>query len=50
MAWLMVGAAVFSLLALPRTGAPWRRARPVARHDVIGFLAVLPAVAVGFMS
>lgn len=47
MAWLMVGAAVFSLVALPRLAAV-TGVRPVARHDVIGFLAVLVAVAVGY--
>jgi MFS transporter, PAT family, beta-lactamase induction signal transducer AmpG len=47
MAWLMVGAAVFSLAALPHLAAV-TGARPVARHDVIGFLAVLAAVAVGY--
>lgn len=48
MAWLMVGAAALTLLALPRlrhAAAP----RTVARHDVLGFLAVLAAVAVGFV-
>ena len=48
MAWLMVGAAVFSLLALPRL-AIVAGARPVARHDVVGFLAVLAAVSVGYV-
>jgi len=49
MAWLMVGGAVFSLFALPRLapldGAP----RAVARNDVFGFLAVLVAVALGYI-
>lgn len=46
MAGLMVAAAVFSALALPRLAAP--AAKPtLARHDVIGFLAVLAAVALG---
>jgi MFS transporter, PAT family, beta-lactamase induction signal transducer AmpG len=48
MAWVMVGAAVLSALALPRLktiAAP----QTVARHDVIGFLAVVAAVAVGFI-
>ncbi|MDZ5456395.1 AmpG family muropeptide MFS transporter [Azohydromonas lata] len=48
MAMLMVGAAVVSavlLPRLPRTTAP----RTVARHDVIGFLAVMAAVAVGYL-
>ncbi|MFI4929889.1 MAG: AmpG family muropeptide MFS transporter [Burkholderiales bacterium] len=48
MAWLMTGVAVFSLLALPRL-ASVVGARPVARHDVIGFLAVLLAVSVGYV-
>jgi PAT family beta-lactamase induction signal transducer AmpG len=48
MAWLMAGVAVFSLLALPRLAAV-TGARPVARHDVIGFLAVLLAVAAGYL-
>jgi len=47
MAWLMVGAAVVSLVALPRL-ATVTGTRPVARHDVVGFLAVLLAVAVGY--
>src|SRR5262245_45992605 len=47
MAWLMVGAAAFSLVALPRLSVV-TGARPVARHDVVGFLAVLLAVAVGY--
>jgi PAT family beta-lactamase induction signal transducer AmpG len=47
MAGLMVLAAVFSALALPRLrSAP--QPTSVARHDVVGFLAVLAAVAVGF--
>lgn len=48
MAWLMVGAAALSVLALPRlhiVPAP----RTVARHDVVGFLAVVAAVALGFV-
>ena len=48
MAWLMAGAAVFSLVALPRLPAIAGE-RPVARHDVVGFLAVLSAVAVGYV-
>ncbi|MBE7419795.1 MAG: MFS transporter [Ideonella sp.] len=47
MAWLMAGSAVFSLLALPPL-APTGGARSVARHDVVGFLAVLAAVALGY--
>jgi MFS transporter, PAT family, beta-lactamase induction signal transducer AmpG len=47
MAWLMVGAAVFSALALP--GLP-ASATPcsVPRHDLLGFAAVLLAVAAGY--
>jgi PAT family beta-lactamase induction signal transducer AmpG len=49
MAWLMVAAAVFSLFALPRlpmlTGA-----RTAGRNDVFGFLAVLAAVALGYVA
>jgi PAT family beta-lactamase induction signal transducer AmpG len=48
MAWLMAGAAVFSLLALPRL-APLQGPRAVARNDVLGFLAVLAAVALGYL-
>jgi MFS transporter, PAT family, beta-lactamase induction signal transducer AmpG len=48
MAWLMIGAAVFSLLVLPRL-AVLSGERTVARHDVIGFLAVLVAVALGYV-
>ncbi|HJV60966.1 MAG TPA: MFS transporter [Albitalea sp.] len=48
MGWLMVGAAALSVIALPRlTVAPVPHT--VARHDVFGFLAVLVAVAVGFV-
>jgi PAT family beta-lactamase induction signal transducer AmpG len=46
MAWLMVGAAVLSVLLLPRL----KNATPpqtVARHDLVGFAAVLLAVALG---
>jgi MFS transporter, PAT family, beta-lactamase induction signal transducer AmpG len=48
MAWLMVGAAVLSAVALPRlkdSTVP----TSVARQDVLGFLAVIAAVAVGFL-
>jgi PAT family beta-lactamase induction signal transducer AmpG len=46
MAWVMAGAAVFSLTLLPALKhAP--RPTSVARHDVVGFLAVAAAVAVG---
>src|SRR5262245_8390 len=48
MAWLLAGTAVFSLFALPRLPA-MAGERPVARHDVIGFLAVLAAVALGYV-
>jgi PAT family beta-lactamase induction signal transducer AmpG len=47
MAWLMVGAAALSALALPRLpelAAP----RSVARNDLLGFLAVVAAVAAGY--
>ncbi|WP_372527819.1 AmpG family muropeptide MFS transporter [Piscinibacter sp.] len=48
MAGLMIGAAVVSAVALPRLAAA---AAPssVARRDVLGFLAVVAAVAVGFV-
>jgi PAT family beta-lactamase induction signal transducer AmpG len=46
MAGLMLLAAVFSAVALPRL-APRPGSRSVARHDVIGFFAVLGAVALG---
>src|SRR5262245_21769057 len=48
MAWLMVGAALFSLLVLPRLPT-LSGERSVARHDVFGFLAVLVAVALGYV-
>ncbi len=48
MAWLMAGAALFSLLALPRL-APLPGPRAAARNDVLGFLAVLAAVALGYL-
>ncbi|HEX6707715.1 MAG TPA: MFS transporter [Albitalea sp.] len=48
MAWLMVGAAVLSALVLPRLKvAPVPTS--VARQDVIGFVAVMAAVGVGFV-
>src|SRR5450432_726937 len=49
MALFMIGAAVFSALFAPRLVAA---ARPVtvARNDVLGFLAVAVAVAVGFVA
>jgi PAT family beta-lactamase induction signal transducer AmpG len=46
MAGLMVLAALFSAVALPRL-APRPGRTSVARHDVIGFFAVLGAVALG---
>ncbi len=48
MAWLMVGAAVLSVVALPRlpsAAVPAGR----ARNDLLGFGAVLAAVLVGFL-
>ena len=48
MAWLMVGAAVLTVVLLPRL-AHVRTATSVARHDVLGFIAVLVAVAIGFL-
>ncbi len=49
MALFMVGAAVFSALFTPRLAVT---ARPVtvARNDLVGFLAVAAAVAVGFVA
>jgi PAT family beta-lactamase induction signal transducer AmpG len=48
MAWVMVGLAVFSATLLPRLAhAP--RPASVARHDILGFLAVVAAVTVGFL-
>jgi MFS transporter, PAT family, beta-lactamase induction signal transducer AmpG len=51
MAALMAGLAVFSALALPRLAQPPARVRDVSRgpirQDLVGFLAVLVAVAVG---
>jgi PAT family beta-lactamase induction signal transducer AmpG len=53
MAAVMVAAAVVSLLLLPRLppppAAPGAHAVPAARRDLLGFLAVLAAVAVGFV-
>jgi MFS transporter, PAT family, beta-lactamase induction signal transducer AmpG len=48
MAWLMVGAAVLSATLLPRlnvAAAP----QSVPRNDLIGFVAVIAAVAVGYL-
>ena len=48
MAALMFGAAVLSAIALPKVPMP--DIKPTAaRHDVIGFVAVLAAVAVGYL-
>jgi PAT family beta-lactamase induction signal transducer AmpG len=51
MALLMAGAAVFSALALPRLAIPPARlsdpTRAPVRRDLVGFLAVLAAVALG---
>ncbi len=50
MAWLMAGASLFSLLALPRLAPlPPGPPRAGARNDVFGFLAVLAAVALGYV-
>jgi len=49
MAWVMAGAAVFSMTALPRLKhAP--RPTSVARNDVLGFVAVVAAVAAGALA
>src|SRR5689334_8520177 len=48
MAFFMVGAAVFSALVVPRLVAAPKPAS-VARNDVVGFLAVAAAVALGFV-
>jgi MFS transporter, PAT family, beta-lactamase induction signal transducer AmpG len=49
MAGVMVGAALCSALLLPRL-APRPGVASVARHDVIGFFAVLAAVALGVVA
>ena len=49
MAWLMAGTAAFSLFALPRLAPLQGGTRAVARNDVFGFLAVLAAVALGYV-
>ena len=50
MAWLMAGASLFSLLALPRLAPlPPGPPRAGARNDVLGFIAVLAAVALGYV-
>jgi PAT family beta-lactamase induction signal transducer AmpG len=48
MAWLMAGAAVLSATLLPRVPMP-EGPRPAARQDLLGFAAVLAAVAVGYV-
>lgn len=48
MALLMVGAAVLSATVLPRIPHP-QRPTSVARNDVLGFLAVVAAVIVGYL-
>ncbi len=48
MAALMVGAALVSALLLPRL-AHAARPQTVARHDLLGFAAVLAAVAAGYL-
>lgn len=48
MAGLMVLAAVFTLVALPRLPAV-AAPRSVARHDVVGFVAVVAAVGLGYL-
>jgi PAT family beta-lactamase induction signal transducer AmpG len=52
MAALMAGAALLSALLLPRLPARAEADRPTsaARNDVLGFLAVLAAVAVGYFA
>ncbi|MEP6874874.1 MAG: MFS transporter [Burkholderiales bacterium] len=51
MGWMMVGAAVVTVVFLPRLAplAPADRPVSVARQDLLGFAAVLVAVAVGFV-
>jgi len=48
MAALMFGAALLSALALPKVAMPQQRPT-AARHDVLGFVAVLAAVALGYV-
>jgi MFS transporter, PAT family, beta-lactamase induction signal transducer AmpG len=48
MAMLMVGAAAVSALALPRLSTP-SAPKTVARHDVVGFIAVVLAVVTGYV-
>ncbi|MGM9487849.1 AmpG family muropeptide MFS transporter [Ideonella sp. YS5] len=49
MAGLMVGAAVLSAFALPRVAAPPAASTPM-RRDLLGFLAVVAAVGVGYVA
>jgi PAT family beta-lactamase induction signal transducer AmpG len=51
MGWMMVGAAVVTVVALPRVPylPPAEAPTSVARQDLIGFGAVLVAVAIGFV-
>lgn len=51
MAGLLVGAAALSVLVLPRLPRVLDEARPtsMARHDLLGFLAVVMAVVAGFL-
>jgi PAT family beta-lactamase induction signal transducer AmpG len=49
MALLMVGAAVLSAFALPRLPANQAAPSTAAKQDLIGFAAVLAAVAVGYL-
>ena len=49
MAVLMAAAAVLSALALPRVPAPPVPASSTARHDLLGFAAVVAAVAAGYL-
>ena len=54
MAAIMAGAALFSALALPRLpppqAGPHDAPRSAARNELLGFLAVLVAVAVGYLA
>ena len=49
MALFMIGAAVFSALLAPRL-VHAEKPTSVARNDLLGFLAVVAAVAVGFIA
>jgi PAT family beta-lactamase induction signal transducer AmpG len=48
MAMIMVGAAVVSLLLLPKLPAHLKAPKTQASHDLIGFLALVLAVAIGY--